>query len=161
MKKVFSIILIAGITLFFLNVCIAIQKNDVKVLTLNRIIKRALLRNPSILSNKALIEAAEKEKRAQWGGHLPRINITGQASRTRYPTAITPIGGVGHFPHFSKDSYLYNIDLEFPIYEGGRISKRVKIADIETSIRESLEKETVHDLIANIKDTFYFLKKMV
>ncbi len=126
-----------------------------KGLSLAQAIKRALSNNPSILFRKALIDAAKKEKQAQWGAHLPRIDVVGEAYRTRYPSAITPISGPGNFPHFSKDAYLYSLNLELPIYEGGRILKRVKVADLETSIRRSLERETAHDIIANIKNTFY------
>ncbi len=157
-------IILIGWTFILCANCLVYAQSSIKVLTLKEAIKNALLNNPSILSKRALIKAAEKEKRAQWGKHLPHVNIIGQASKTRYPTAITPISGIGHFPHFSKDSYLYNIDLEFPIYEGGKISKRVKIAEIDISIKDSLEKQTAHDLIANIKDTFYlalYLKSLI
>jgi len=132
--------------------------------TLDQAIKRALKRNHALLSKEALVEAAIKEKKAEWGRHLPNINLLGEAYRTRYPTAITPIGGIGKFPHFSKDIYLYNLSLELPIYEGGRISKQVKIAELEIKIRESLKRQTIHDLIANIENTFYlaiYLKALV
>ena len=161
MQKIWIFVIIVAV--FYLG-CSVYAKDNKKTLTLKEAIKIAISNNPSILSKKALVKAAQKEKKAQWGAHLPHIDIIGQASRTRYPTAITPISGVGHFPHFSKDSYFYNIDLEFPIYEGGRISKRVKIAEIDISIKNSLKRETVHDLIANIKDTFYlalYLKSLI
>ncbi len=132
-------------------------QKEVRKLSLDQIIKRVISHNPEVIAKRALINAAKKEKRAEWGAHLPQINLTGEAYKTRYPTAVTPISGPGHFPHFSKDMYLYNLDMEIPIYEGGRISKRVRIAELETKIRESLERETIHDLIANTKDTFYLI----
>ncbi len=129
----------------------AYSKKSLEVITLDEAINKALKNNPYLSAKTVLIEAAKSEKKEVVGERLPQINFISLAKRTNEPYPIAPFKGSS----FSRDVYSFNINLEFPIYEGGRISKKVKIADIETAIRKNLKKQTINDIIANIENTFY------
>ncbi|OAQ20805.1 TolC family protein [Thermosulfurimonas dismutans] len=136
----------------------------VEALTLSEAISRALENNPEILARGHEVAAAEAARQAEWGALLPQVNLLAQASRLSDPQAVTSIKGPNRFPSFSRDIYLFDVNLVLPLYEGGRIRKRVKMAKLETALRESLKYQTALDLIANVRETYLlalYLKALV
>ncbi len=136
----------------------------IPALTLKDALQEALTKNPEILARGFEVSASKSSYRAEQGALLPQVNLMAQASRFSDPQAVVPIKGPGNFPAFSRDIYLFNINLELPLYEGGRIRKRIKLTELETAIQESLKNQTALDLLANVKDTFYlglYLKELV
>ena len=129
-------------------------------LTLNEAIKKAIQQNPEILARTHEVLASQKGYRAEKGQLFPQINFSTQASRLSEPQSIVPEKS----PYFSKDRYMFNFEMVIPVYEGGRLRKRVKIAELEVALREGLKKQTALDLIANVKNTFFlalYLKELV
>lgn len=133
-------------------------------LTLEEALREALAKNPEILARGHEVRAAGSAVRAERGKLLPQINFMAQASRLSDPQPVVSIKGPGKFPAFSRDIYLSEVDLVLPLYAGGRLRKRVRIAEIERALRESLKDQTALDLLANVKDTFYlglYLRELV
>ena len=129
-------------------------------LTLSEAIKKAIQHNPKILAQEHEVLASQKGYKAEKGRLLPQVNLSAQASRLSHPQSIVP----ERSPHFSRDRYRFDFEAVIPVYEGGRLRKRVRIAELEVSLRKGLEKQTALDLIANVKNTFLlalYLKKLV
>ena len=156
--------ILKGLVPFLLIFLLALLAKSAPALTLKDALREALAHNPAILARGHEVKASQSAVRAAWGKLLPQIDFVAQASRLSDPRAVVPIKGPGKFPTFSRDLYLAEFDLVFPIYAGGRLRKLVKIAEIETALRESLKNQTALDLLANVKDTFYlglYLKELV
>jgi len=133
-------------------------------LTLEAAIERALRNNPEMLARGHEVSAARSARRAEQGALLPQVDLLARASRFSDPQAVTPIKGPSRFPSFSRDLYLFEVNLVLPLYEGGRIRRRVRMAELETALRESLKRQTALDLIANVKETYFlalYLKALV
>ncbi|MBA2848465.1 TolC family protein [Thermosulfuriphilus ammonigenes] len=124
-------------------------------LTLDKALREALKRNPEILARKYEVAASKERYRAERGKLFPQVNFIAQASRLSDAQAVVPIKGPGPFPAFSRDRYFFNLETLLPIYEGGRLRRRAKIAELAIAFKEGLSRQTALDLLANVKDTFY------
>ncbi len=133
-------------------------------LTLDEALRRAIQHSPKILAQKYEMAASRKGYKAERGQLLPQINFEAQASRLSDPQSITPMSKPGSFPTFSRDIYQFNFGAIFPIYRGGRLHRRVKIAELITALQKGLKQQTTLDLFANVKNTFFlalYLKELV
>ncbi|QJA06521.1 TolC family protein [Thermosulfurimonas marina] len=135
-----------------------------ETLTLEEARHLALKANPEILARGHEVSAARAARRAEWGRLLPQVDLLAQYRRLSDPQAVIPIKGPGQFPAFSRDLYDFAFTLSLPLYEGGRLRRRVRIAELETAFRESLRRQTALDLLANVEETFYlglYLKDLI
>lgn len=90
-------------------------------LNANRWIKTAVNRNFSLMASRYASEASLYNRNAQFGGHLPTVDLTGEINATRGGTA-----GMG-------GSYVKNkvvgVQLEVPLFEGGLVNSQTRQAE--------------------------------
>ncbi len=133
-------------------------------LSLEEALRQALRNNPQLVARAHEVAASKAGHRAERGRLLPQVNFLAGASRLSDPQAVVPIKGPGKFPVFSRDRYFFTVETLLPVYEGGRLRRRVKIAELVTAFTESLKQQTALDILANVKDTYYlglYLKALV
>jgi len=149
---------------FFILILAAPPVRAGEGLTLSEARHLALRANPEILARGHEVSAARAARRAEWGKLLPQVDLLASYRRLSDPQAVVPIKGPGRFPAFSRDLYDFTFTLSLPLYEGGRLRRRVRIAELETAFRESLRRQTALDLLANVEETFYlglYLKDLI
>ena len=126
-------------------------------LTLKSIVKLTLKNYPKIKSLKEKIKAEILEKKSVAIQRAPKIKTFFQFQRFNQPMTLVPISKPGTFPPFTKEIYSWEIQVSFPIYLGGLISKQVKNKElqIKTSYLDlTLTKEQV---IASVKLLYFQL----
>ncbi len=126
-----------------------------KVLTLDEAINKALSTHPRLSFLRKELSATYYAKKAQAASRWLKAEVIAQAERHSDPVAVVPISVPGKFPAFSRDIYLWELDLSLPLYEGGRIKKAVKLKELEFLVKQSMLRQSAEDLIANVKQLYY------
>ena len=124
-------------------------------LTLDEAIRMALEFHPALKSGRAAVEAAARSRRAVAAKRWLRADFAAQAERHSDPVAVLPIKGWGQFPDFSRDIYSWEVVFSLPVYEGGRISKEVRLKELDGALEESMLRQSADDLVANVKQLFF------
>ena len=90
----------------------------------------ALQNNPSVLSSRAALDVAEANMRLARAGHYPTLDLV--ASYNRFAdnayTYTDPISGLQRTGSFENDDSQIALQLQVPIYQGGRVSAQTRQA---------------------------------
>ncbi len=163
--SIFSMLRIFVAAAFIAFVCSpSLARAEKSSLTFTEAIEKAVQHNPSILAHEHEWKASIKGYKAEKGRLYPQVNFHAQASRLSDPQFVVPIKKPGTFPALSRDIYQFSFEGTLPLYQGGRLKRRVKISELVIAMQKSLEKQTALDLIANVKNTFFlalYLKRLV
>ena len=123
-------------------------------LSLGEAMKIALDKSPFLGSRLEDFHAAKEGVGVARGGLLPKIDAIATYGRTSDPQVVVPIKSFkGTPPTFSRDLYHIGITLRMPIYEGGRLRTRLKMAEIEAKLNEEalmLGREEVAYLVRSV-----------
>ncbi len=129
--------------------------SSAQALTLEAAIKKALATHPTLKARQQTFEATVYAQKATAANRWLKADLVAQAERHSDPVAVTAIKGPGAFPAFSRDIYLWELDLSIPLYEGGRVAQAVKLKEFESKVQKSLWRQSAEDLIANVKQVYY------
>ncbi len=144
-----------GYLLAFLVLFSAATSLKAQELTLEDAVKKALSAHPGLKARQRAVEAASYARQATAANRWLKANFVAQAERHSDPVAVTAIKGPGAFPAFSRDIYLWEVDLSLPLYEGGRVAREVRLKEFETKVQQSLLRQSAEDLIANVEQLYY------
>jgi outer membrane protein len=106
-------------------------------------VETAMVRNPSIIAARETAQISLEEIKRQRAGHLPTLDFVGNARSTDEQGSVSGTG-------VQTDRTEYGLQLNVPIYQGGRISAATREAgyrygasqqDLET-LRRSTERAT-------------------
>lgn len=127
---------------------------DKSSFTMSEAISFALKNNPGILASGKEIDLTALVVDAAKAAKMPKIDLIGNVTRSRYPTALTPISGSPlagtEFPEFDNLVYDFGISFRLPLYRGGRLARGVHIAEIQKLIAEDIYTFNRQELAYNI-----------
>ncbi len=150
-------------TISALFIILSILPVQAEILTLREVVEKAISFHPNLLSQKETLKATAYAKKALASQRWFQINFVAEFERHSDPVVVVPIKGPGRFPKFSRDIYFWETTLSFPLYEGGRVAKKVKFKELGLETQKSLLRQSAEDLIANVKQLYYqilFLKNL-
>jgi outer membrane protein len=94
-------------------------------------VSMALDQNTQLLSSHLGFEFARQNVQVAMGGHLPQIDLVGTYGKNRGRGSGDFSGGIGHFDEVPSDTTqkTYGIQVQVPIFAGGRTQSRVREAE--------------------------------
>jgi outer membrane protein TolC len=120
-------------------------------LSIQDAVKRALDRNPTVLSNRERVEEANHAYSYAVSQFLP--NLAGNASAFKQKAAVNgisvPFGGE------SYNQYTFQLKLVQPLYQGGAILSGLHAAEKELDIRKKDLEISERDVTAQVINSFY------
>jgi len=153
LKKAFKLKLI---TLIILILTVSIPLNaQGKILTLKEVLNLTLKNYPKLKSIKFQLEAEKLEKRSISLQRLPKVKSLFQFQRFNQPVTLVPISKPGKFPPFTTEVYSWELNLSFPIYLGGILSKRAEIKGLQIKSSKLMLNLTKQQVIANVSVLYY------
>ena len=126
-----------------------------RILTLSEAVKLALKNYPALKSLQYKLISLSYKKKAIKTKRWIKIDFEVQAQRYSEPITLYPISQPGKFPPFTQDLYSWNLIFSFPIYQGGSLSEKVKLSNLESLLTKTELFKTKEDLVATVK-TLYF-----
>ncbi|MDA8079883.1 MAG: TolC family protein [Nitrospiraceae bacterium] len=158
MKKVIILLFM----IFMAETAVAETKKN--TFTLTEAISFALKNNPGILAAEKEIDLTALGVDAAKTAKMPKIDLIGNATRYRYPTALTPISGSPlagtEFPEFDNLVYDFGISFRLPLYRGGRLARGVHIAEVQKLIAEDIYAFNRQELAYNITSVVYKIAQL-
>ncbi len=124
-------------------------------LTLEQALREVLQRNPEIKARTYEVSAGKAAWQAEKASGRPQIGVLARATRFGDPQAVTAIKGPGRFPAFSRDIYLWEVRLVWPLYEGGRRQQRVDMAAWGSRASKEFRQKIALDLLAEVEELYY------
>ena len=159
MKKVVLVIVIAAIlaTVPFPGKSLSAQEEIIKtgeVLTLDRCIQIALLKQPSVLAAYFTVEANRSRVGEALSNYYPQIGASGGYSRYSSPGIVTQVNnilsGTGAF-----NQYTSSLTLSQNIYDFGKTSSQVKIQKINLDSAGADLETSKEQIVLNVKQAYY------
>jgi outer membrane protein len=127
--------------------------------TLSEVVAYGLNCNSRIRSAQADIDIERSGVRSAEAERMPRLDLTGGATRYRFPSAVTPLYGTPpadlHFPEFDETIYDAGFSFTLPLYRGGRLDRSVTVAELRKAVSEDILRMNRQELIYNLTSTFY------
>ena len=126
---------------------------DVSRLTLSQVLESILQKNPAIATARWQKKAAEKKVWEARSGFLPKISLVGKYTRYQEPMIIVPIHEVGKFPPLDDKIFNSQLQLQLPIFSGGRTlaaHKAAKAGAAESRAQGEFVETRVIQSVANI-----------
>lgn len=131
--------------------------------TLLEAIRYALAHNPSLSVSRADVEARGYGIDEAEARRMPRFDIEGDATHSRFDLPITPISGpptAGGFPEFDDTIFGAGITATLPLYRGGRLAKGVTAAELRRDIAEESLTLSRHELMFNVTSVYYRIAQL-
>ena len=155
----------AIILLFMIvTVATAFAETGKNTFSLSEAISFALKNNPGIMASGKEIDLKALGVDAAKSAKMPKIDIIGNVTRYRYPTALTPISGSplagAEFPEFDNQVYDLGITFRLPLYRGGRLDGGVHIAEVQKLIAEDIYTFYRQELVYNITSVVYKIAQL-
>jgi outer membrane protein len=122
---------------------------------LDEIIAAALAHNPGLLASRADVETARRGVEVAQGRGQPALSLG--ANYQYLPTSgiIMPIAMTPEIMVPGHSGGVAGLTVSFPLYTGGRIPLRIRIAELGTLIAQHSLSGTVQDLIFNASSLYY------
>ncbi|MEW6118145.1 MAG: TolC family protein [Nitrospirota bacterium] len=132
----------------------ALAEGAPEAFTLNECIAVALKQSPLIKSAEFDIEAARASFHISKGALFPRLDANAAYLKENQNIPYIPAQATNIPAKFSDEVYSWNLYLRVPVYEGGRLSRQVAVAELEKAVQQARKEFTVQDLVANLTNTF-------
>jgi len=151
---------VTAFMVFFLPGCLSTANaQGLKTYSLEEVLEIALARNPALKASGLDVEISEEDIRAKKAVRVPRVNLESGITRYRYPYPVTPIAGSplggSAFPEFDETMYDIGVTLTMPVYRGGRITRGVRMAELEKAATEEAFTTDRHNLVFNVSSLYY------
>jgi outer membrane protein len=148
-----AFITVAFATFFIITIAAASAKEG-STLTLQDCIAVALKQSPLIRASGFDVDAAGESVRGAKGAMFPRLDLNASYFKVNRDVPYIPAQSVTISPKFSDQIYSWSVILTMPVYEGGRLSGQVRVAEMEKTIQSSKKKFTMQDVVANVTNAF-------
>jgi outer membrane protein len=125
-----------------------------RIFNLQECINIALKQSPLMRSAEMDSEAAKEVLRSSHGALLPRFDLNAAYMKENQAVPYIPAESLTIPPKFSNDVYSWNAYIRMPVYEGGRLTGLVALAELEKNVQSSRAAFTKQELVANITNTF-------
>ncbi|GAB4363543.1 MAG: hypothetical protein Kow0042_01480 [Calditrichia bacterium] len=129
-------------------------------MTLDQILDGALKKNPSIQAAQWRKLAAEKRIWEARSGFFPRINVIGSYTRYKEPMIITPIHEPGKFPPLDDKIFTSQLQLQLPLFNGGRTSATYKAAKASAAESKAQGESVETKVIQNVAGIYLQAKEV-
>lgn len=117
---------------------------------LSEALERAIEENPSLHAVQAQRDAAELRVWEARGGHLPRISLNAAYSWSEKPLIVFPIHQQGVFPPLDDRIFESSIQVNVPIFTGGKTITRTRAAQAGAQKAEANSDAARLDLLQQI-----------
>ena len=125
-----------------------------RVFNLQECLDIARKQSPLMRSAEMDSEAAKEALRGSKGALLPRFDLNAAYMKENQAVPYIPAESMTIPPKFSDDVYSWNAYLRIPVYEGGRLTSLVALAELEKNVQSSKAAFTEQELVANTMNTF-------
>ncbi len=125
-----------------------------RIFTLRECLGIALQQSPLLRSAALDSEAATEALRSSKGALLPRFDLNAAYLKENQAIPYIPAESMTIPAKFSDQVYFWNASLRIPVYEGGRLTSLVALAELEKDIQLARLAFTQQELVANIMNTF-------
>jgi outer membrane protein len=124
--------------------------------SLDEIIAAALAHNPGIAASRADVETARRDVEVAEGRRQPALSLAANYQYLPTPGIIMPLEITQQIMSVPGNSGgVAGFTVSFPLYTGGRIPLRIRIAELGTLIAQHRLSGTVQDLIFNASSLYY------
>ena len=123
-------------------------------LTLKECLQAALADNPSFKESRLAVSASEQGVASAEGRRYPRLSLDASQVFRQDAFPYIPAQALNIAPHFSDTFAAWGPTLTIPLYQGGQITKGIKLAKIRMEIQEHAAGLTKNDLIADTVNTY-------
>ena len=125
-----------------------------RIFDLQECLNIALKQSPVIKAAGLDVEAARESLRSSKGALLPRFDLNAAYMKENQAVPYIPAESMTIPAKFSEEVYSWNAYLRIPVYEGGRLTGLVALAEVERNVQSSRIAFTEQELVANIMNTF-------
>lgn len=130
------------------------QARDVsRAMTLSEALEAALAQNPVAGAVRAQRQAAEARVGESRSGFFPQILVSSGYTRFKEPNIVVPIHKAGVFPPLDNDIYETILQLNIPLFKGGRTwaaHRAAKAVERESLAQEDLSRIRLIEGVAQI-----------
>ncbi len=143
-RKTATMLLGAGAVVAVLLSITGFAAAQMPTISLQEALDAALKRNPLVDAMRQQRRTAEARVREATGGFLPQISMLVGYTRYQEPNIIIPIHKVGVFPPLDDQIYEARLQLQVPLFSGGRTLANRRAA--KAGMQESRMQETLAEL---------------
>jgi outer membrane protein len=130
-------------------------------------IRYAVEHNPSLRISEKGIDAGRHGVEAAKAGRFPKVDIGSGISTYRYPHPLTPIvfrsttnpatlvSEFLNLPDFVSTIYEADASFSLPLYQGGRITGNIRIADTQKALAQDNYRSSRQDLVHNVTSVYH------
>jgi len=111
-----------------------VEKPATTGLELWRAMEMAEQNNPGFKSSNVEKEKSEIDIKIAEGMQSPKIDIWGSTTLSDYPYTVVPIREVGVSPPLDRHIIRFGVELNIPLYTGGKLQAEKKSAQIRIGI---------------------------
>lgn len=125
-----------------------------ETLSIQQALEQGLRNNPGIERQRQQVQSDQLEQSIAQAKRLPELEL--QASVTHYSedTLVWPIHEPGNFPPFDDDVASAGVNLQLPLYVGGKLVASVNLAEKMTRSAELQLQASQQELIFNIVSSY-------
>jgi outer membrane protein TolC len=155
-KILIAVLLLLSITLITQGAAAAepAEKPETTGLELWRAMELAEQNNPGLKSSNIEREKSEIDIKIAEGMQSPKIDIWGSTTLSDYPYTVVPIREEGAFPPLDRHITRFGIELNIPIYTGGKLqAEKMSAQKISAAAFEGHEQHR-QDLLYNVVSVY-------
>ena len=155
-KILIAVLLLLSITLITQGAAAAepAEKPETTGLELWRAMELAEQNNPGLKSSNIEREKSEIDIKIAEGMQSPKIDIWGSTTLSDYPYTVVPIREEGVFPPLDRHITRFGIELNIPIYTGGKLqAEKMSAQKISAAAFEGHEQHR-QDLLYNVVSVY-------
>lgn len=130
------------------------EKYETIALELWRAMEMAEQNNPGLKSSNVEREKSEIDVKIAEGMQSPKIDIWGTTTLSDYPYTVIPIREVGVFPPLDRHITRFGIELNIPIYNGGKLGAEKTSAQKTSAAASEGHNQHRQDLLYSVVSVF-------
>ncbi len=124
-------------------------------LSLQDCIDIALANNPDVAASAWAVHAAEASRDETAAQRWPWVHARGAYTRSLDNAILVPFRKPGAPSTFTDDIFAGDLVMTMPIFTGGRITNRIKAADLLEQAAQHTLVRTRNELVFNVSSVFY------
>ncbi|MDY9921103.1 MAG: TolC family protein [Synergistota bacterium] len=131
-----------------------VEKPATTGLELWRAMEMAEQNNPAFKSSNVEREKSEIDVKIAEGMQSPKIDIWGSTTLSDYPYTVVPIREVGVFPPLDRHITRFGVELNIPLYTGGKLQAEKKSAQKTSAAAAEGHEQHRQDLLYSVVSVF-------
>lgn len=131
-----------------------VEKPATTGLELWRAMEMAEQNNPGFKSSNVEKEKSEIDIKIAEGMQSPKIDIWGSTTLSDYPYTVVPIREVGVFPPLDRHITRFGVELNIPLYTGGKLQAEKKSAQKTSAAASEGHEQHRQDLLYSVVSVY-------